>query len=85
MESSGCIDLIAHSKVNRPMGSESASPNALHPTLVESAKERISGPSARSGYLFRVARVGRLCPLPIPATVVDGEDVERQVTGRNTT
>ena len=39
MESSGCIDLIAHSKVNRPMGSEWASPNALLPTLVESAKD----------------------------------------------
>jgi len=36
------------------------------------------------GLLGAMSPFGRFSPLPIPTTLVDREDVERQVTGENT-
>ena len=40
--------------------------------------------STRATFVVGMSLSGRLCPLPIPITVVDSEDVERQEAGRNT-
>jgi len=49
------------------------------------ADSRRSGTPYQRVFCVRgTATYGRLCPFPIPTAAVDREDVERQVTCRNT-